>query len=79
MDMSQCKLDRQWAVVGCAGWEDFCFIFSLFTASCTDLFSSALSIPVFTTALQCPRSSAATSHVVMSIPATFMSRLHDSL
>ena len=21
----------------CAGWEDFCFLFSLFTASCSDL------------------------------------------
>ena len=49
------------------------------TASCTDLFSSPLFIPAFTTALQCPRSSAAASDVVVSIPATFMSRLHVSL
>ena len=40
---------------------------------------SPLFIPAFTTALQCPRSSAGASHVEVSIPATFMSRLHVSL
>ena len=36
------------------------------------IFSSPLLIPAFTTAIQCPRSSTAASHVVVSIPATFM-------
>ena len=39
------------------------------------LFSSS----AFTTGLQCPRSPAAASHVVVSIPATFISRLQVSL
>ena len=56
----------------CRG-EYFCLLFSLFTASCADIFSSPLLIPAFTTDLQCPRSSAAASHVVVSIPARFMS------
>ena len=42
------------------------------------LYSSQL-MPVFTTDLQCPRSSAADSHVAVSFPATFMSRLHVGL